>query len=144
VPALLDPDGYRIELLEGEPGFAHAGVTVSDLERSLAFYRDALGLELVDPAVTSSVAVLEVPGSGPVLQLVDYDGDDRYCASCRPCDYGARHVCLYVDDVRGLCARVLERGYGTRAPVAESPNGLVVHAIDGDGYHVELFERAPR
>ena len=34
----------------GVTGILHTGLTVSDLERSIAFYRDLLGLELIQPA----------------------------------------------------------------------------------------------
>ena len=48
-------------------GARHAGITVSDLDRSLEFYRDLLGLELLwrrlyeEPAITRIVGVRDLP-----------------------------------------------------------------------------------
>jgi lactoylglutathione lyase len=153
--AVLDPDGYRVELARGPAGFGHAGITVRDIDRALRFYRDVLGLAVLaapsegqvdlgsdrDRGVPSARTVrLLAPGPAAV-ELSEYTGVERYPASCRPCDYGAGHLCLYVDDLQSTYDRVLGAGYLTRAPIANSPRGRVVYAIDEDGHHVELFER---
>ena len=43
-------------------GFFHAGVTVSDMDASLAFYRDALGLELVSDGFTGGESARRIWG----------------------------------------------------------------------------------
>jgi lactoylglutathione lyase len=65
----------------------HTGFTVSSLERSLAFYRDLLGLEVVFrwnpqapylgelvgyPDVDLHAAILRIPGSDTFLELLEY------------------------------------------------------------------------
>lgn len=144
-------------------GFFHAGVTCSDLERSLRFYRDALGLEVEkrwqrrgeDVAGVLGLqlerldaAMLRVPGSDARVELFEYHGIERHPASCRPCDYGAGHFCVYVDDAEALYARLLELGFSARGPVVSIDSGphagaKAVYTIDPDGYHVELYERPP-
>ena len=48
---VLDPDGIAVELVEGEhTSIAHVVVNVTDLERSVAYYRDVMGLRPVDAA----------------------------------------------------------------------------------------------
>jgi lactoylglutathione lyase len=141
-------------------GFWHAGITVSDLDASLAFYVDALGLELVRRGPTSSaaeriwrmpgargdVAFVAVPGTDAVLELTSFAGVETHPASARPCDPAHGHICLYVDDLDGLHARLAERGYTSRAgevvTIADGPlaGAKAVYMIDPDGFHVELFQ----
>src|SRR6266516_3074438 len=92
----------------------HTGITVSNLERSLAFWRDVLGLELSHTAhqtgelakeitgVTGAeikLAVLKTPG-GHKIELLEYLAPlDRKRTDVRPCDVGHVHVALLVDDL---------------------------------------------
>src|SRR5437879_11968333 len=92
----------------------HTGITVSNLERSLAFWRDVLGFELshrVDqkgelaaeitgvPDAEISLAVLKAPG-GHKIELLQYTApaERQQHVDLRPCDAGSVHVALTVDD----------------------------------------------
>jgi len=142
-------------------GFFHSGVTVSDMDESLRFYRDVLGLEVISDGWTGGpsaarvwgiepgkvrIVFLRVPGSDTVLEFFDFQTIERHPASARPCDYGAGHMCLYVDDAESLHARAVERGYRSRGgEVVEIERGphagaKAVYLVDPDGYHVELYE----
>jgi catechol 2,3-dioxygenase-like lactoylglutathione lyase family enzyme len=143
-------------------GFFHAGVTVSDLDRSLAFYRDLLGLEVsmervfTEPYIFEIVALqpaamriayLKIPQSPVIIELIEFQGIERHSGAARPCDPGTGHFCLYVVDVDSLHARLAAAGIRSRstAPVTitAGPNrgSKVVYVSDPDGYLVELFER---
>jgi len=143
-------------------GFFHAGVTVSDMDRSLRFYRDLLGLEVISDGFTGGdharriwgfepgkvrVVFLSVPGSDAVIELFAFPDVERHPASSRPCDYGAGHFCLYTDDAHALHDRAVEMGFRSRSgEVVEITAGpragaKAVYLIDPDGYHVELYER---
>lgn len=90
----------------------HFGVTVTDLERAVEFYRDVLGLAVLDrftvagEAFSTAVDVEEATGrfahldaGGARIELVEYDpeGDERPAASVnRP---GAKHLGLEVGDL---------------------------------------------
>jgi lactoylglutathione lyase len=144
----------------GVTGFWHAGITVSDMDRSLAFYVDVLGLDLIRRAPTSSVAeriwrmpgakgdvaFVGIPGTDTVLELTCFSGVETHPASARPCDPAHAHICLYVDDLDATHARLVERGFTSRAgEVLTIPDGPLagskaVYMIDPDGFHVELFE----
>ncbi|MHB1539156.1 MAG: VOC family protein [Solirubrobacteraceae bacterium] len=145
-------------------GFFHAGVTVRDMDRSLTFYRDALGLELRSLGLTGGpqasqiwkmevgpvrVAFLGVPGSDALVELFEFQEIERHPASARPCDYGAGHFCLYVDDAEAAHRRIVEHGFSSRGgrpvEILRGPHAgaKAVYTIDPDGYHVELFELAP-
>lgn len=144
-------------------GFFHAGVTVSDMDASLRFYRDGLGLEeqfdrlldadylrtVLDLDFTAIRAVyLSIPGGG-IVELLEYQGIERMPARSRPSDYGAGHLCLYVEGIAELTARLIAHGGRPRSsdPVAitSGPNqgATSIYMCDPDGYAVELFERRP-
>lgn len=152
--------------LAGAPavGFFHAGVTVSDMDRALAFYRDALGLELVSDVLIDQpyifeiaavageairVVFLRVPGSDAHVELLEYRGLERQPASSRPCDPGSGHFCLHTADVMAAQRRLRDAGFSTRSAsaveVTQGPRtgALIVYATDPDGYHVELFQAPP-
>src|SRR5438132_903225 len=92
----------------------HTGITVENLERSLAFWRDMLGFELSHTAHQTGelaeeitgvagaeikLAVLKTPG-GHKIELLEYLAPpDRTQISLRPCDVGSVHVALLVDDL---------------------------------------------
>src|ERR1700730_18183094 len=87
----------------------HTGITVSNLERSLAFWRDVLGFEpshrthqagelaseiTVVPGAAISSGVLRAPGHK--IELLEYHApsDRKQHVDLRPCDVGAVHVSL--------------------------------------------------
>ena len=144
-------------------GFFHGGVTVSDMDRSLRFYRDGLELEMefdkkVDgpylPVVLDldlshiRAVYLRIPG-GSFLELLEYHGIETLPAAARPCDYGAGHLCLYVEGIDDVYQRLVGLGYRARAgkvvDITEGPNkgARSVYMLDPDGYHVELFQKRP-
>ena len=84
----------------------HTSFTVSDLDRSLAFFRDGLGFEVTsraprDPALIQAITGVEgaelsiayVRGPGHSLELIQYDGPaDKGKVTSRPCDTGFAHL----------------------------------------------------
>ena len=145
-------------------GARHAGITVSDLSRSLEFYEGALGLELLwrrlyeDPDVGNivgvpeaeafDIAMLQVPGSDLQVELIEYKGCERYSGATSPANYGTGHFCLFVDRVDELYPDLLSRGVAFRSvggPVemtsGANRGGKSLYSLDPDGYIVELHER---
>ena len=144
-------------------GFFHGGITVAEMERSLRFYRDGLGLELefdriLDaPYLREVLAVdfesiravyLRIPGGG-FVELLEYHGVERLPAASRPCDPGGGHLCLYVDDVAAVHARLVALGFRARSAdvvdISAGPNrgARSCYMADPDGYAIELFQRPP-
>lgn len=144
-------------------GVWHVGLTVRDMDESLRFFRDGLGLEIAHEYENRErgrellqldfesmrVVFLAVPGTEVGLELQEYRGLERHSASARPSDWGSGHFCLYVDDAEAVCARLAELGYSTRGPVhafgPDSPRAGAkgVYAISPDGHYVELYQPAP-
>ena len=92
----------------------HTGFTVSSLERSIAFYRDLLGFELVFqwnpqapylgelvgyPDVDLHAAVLRVPGSETFLELLEYRNIPRQAVDMANGNIGNGHIAFTVDDL---------------------------------------------
>lgn len=144
-------------------GFFHGGITVSDMDASVPFYRDGLGLEVAFdrvldgdylpvvldlPLSTIRAVYLHIPGGGYV-ELLEYRGLERMPAASRPCDPGAGHLCLYVEGIDEIWARMQDLGFtsrsGTPVDITAGPNAGArsIYLLDPDGYPVELFQRAP-
>jgi len=144
-------------------GFFHGGITVSDMDASLRFYQAGLGLEqefdrTLDAPYLNTVlgldqdsiraVVLRIPGGG-FVELLEYRGIERLPAASRPCDYGAGHLCLYVDDVEQMHARLVSLGFRARSErvvdITAGPNqgARSCYMADPDGYAVELFQKRP-
>lgn len=138
----------------------HTGITVSDLERSLAFWRDVLGFELSHTAhqkgelaeeITGvkgaelKLAVLKTPG-GHKIELLEYLAPtDRKCAHVRPCDTGFMHVALLVEDLNAALDRIAVAGWKTAGQpqiLTKGPNAgkRVVYVRDPDGTTIELMQ----
>ena len=144
------------------PSLHHTGLTVRDLDRSLAFYRDLLGMEVVFeqekeggylaeivgyPDAHVRMAHLAFRGDGHRVELFQYLQPKPRGGAGEPRDVGITHVCLLVDDIEAVHKRLLESGVDFySAPVlvdtGANTGGLGVYLRDPDGITVELFQRA--
>ena len=140
----------------------HTGLTVSDLDRSLAFWRDALGMEVVmqqekqggyleaivcEHGAHVHMAHLAFEPDGPRIELFQYLAPSGGKAELRPADVGFSHVCVLCDDVEVLLARLVEAGGRPFTDVIEvdtgaNAGGRCVYLRDPDGHVVELFAKA--
>ena len=141
----------------------HTGIQVQSLQRSVAFYRDLLGLELVFewnpvaeyhgelvgyPDVDLHIAVLRIPRSDLFLELLEYRGVEREPVDTRTANPGTAHIAFGVDDVDALYEELTAAGVASVSrPVTPTigPNrgGRAVYMIDPDGFRVELIQ-SPR
>jgi lactoylglutathione lyase len=140
----------------------HTGLTVSDLDRSLAFYRDAVGLEVVMQQEKEGGYLAEITGypdahvrmahlaapDGQRLELFEYVTPRGRERPGEPKDVGITHVCLVVADVHEAYARLVAAGaepFSEPVLVDTGANagawGLYVR--DPDGIVLELLQPAP-
>jgi glyoxylase I family protein len=140
----------------------HTGITVSDLERSLAFWRDVLGFELshtvhqtgeMAEQITGvkgaelKLAVVKAPG-GHKIELLEYLAPpDRKRADVRPCDVGHVHVALLVNNLDAVLDRISASGWkaaGKPQTLKTGPNAgkRVVYLRDPDGTTIEFMQVA--
>jgi lactoylglutathione lyase len=126
-------------------------VRVSDLDRSIAFYRDALGMsEMRRETFSTARFTLVFMGysgisNGATIELTyNWDAGDYTHGT------GYGHVALEVDDIYAACTRLTEMGVEiTRAPgpmkMAVDETGereVIAFLKDPDGYNIELIEAA--
>ncbi|HIF33871.1 MAG TPA: VOC family protein [Planctomycetaceae bacterium] len=143
----------------------HVGLTVRDIERSIGFYRDELGMELIGrrPSVTAdyvakqtgfpnvelNVASFRVsPASLQTLEVVQYMSDAGEASDPATNRAGTSHLCILIDDLQAGYDDLQSRGVRFKsAPVTitAGPNqgGLVVYLYDPDGYVLEFFQPSP-
>ncbi|HEU0207353.1 MAG TPA: VOC family protein [Candidatus Udaeobacter sp.] len=138
----------------------HTGITVANLEQSLAFWRDVLGFELSHTAhqkgelaeeITGvqhaeiKLAVLKSPG-GHKIELLEYLAPaDRDHANPKPCDLGSVHVALLVDDLNAVLEKIAASGWkpaGKPQVLLSGPNAgkRVIYVSDPDGTTIELMQ----
>jgi methylmalonyl-CoA epimerase len=123
----------------------HIGVAVSDVAASLAFFRDALGLEVEAPEEVPSQRVRAhfVPVGSASLELLEATAPDspiaRFLEKRGP---GLHHVTLRVDDLGAALERIKARGLRLidEAPRPGAEGALVafVHPASANGVLVEL------
>jgi len=142
-------------------GAHHLGLTVSNIERSVHFYRDLLGLPLIRrrsadadylgrqtgyPGVRLEVASFQLAPTGrlglELVQYVTHPGEPTDPATNRA---GNTHLCFRVDNLQHAYDSLRARGVPFRTtPVAitSGPNqgGFAVYLSDPDDYTIELFQ----
>lgn len=125
----------------------HIAILTDDLDASLAFWRDTLGLKLTHvtdvPDEGSMVAFL--PTGGSEIELVKPTTTDsglaRYLEKRGP---GMHHVCLEVDDLAEIIARLKEKGLQliNEEPRTSSDGRkyAFIHPKSTHGVLVELYQ----
>ncbi len=136
----------------------HTGFVVNDLERSVAFYTNTVGLNLVRRAegdggeisrllgyedTRIKVAVLGIDDDGGhVLELIEYVNP---ASASRPTSeravLGASHIAFNVTDMDATFDRLIAAGATKLArPVEMAPGRVACYLQDPDGNWVELLE----
>ena len=140
----------------------HTGITVTDLERSLVFWRDVLGFDLSYRAQLSGefvAGVTGVPGAeismamvtalgGHCIELLQYHQPaERAHLRPRPCDVGSVHLALRVDDIDAVLAAAADSGWQPAGEPQTMATGAragtrFVYMHDPDGTLIELIQLA--
>jgi lactoylglutathione lyase len=125
----------------------HVMLRVGDLERSIAFYTEVLGMNLLRrkdyPDGRFTLAFL---GYGPESETTVLELTHNWDTSSYDLGSGYGHIALGVDDIHGACAAIAERGGRVVRPPGPMKHGSTVIAFieDPDGYKVELIELTSR
>ncbi|MFW3145298.1 MAG: VOC family protein [Thermoplasmatota archaeon] len=124
--------------------FAHVSIRASDIDRSIKFYSEFLGMEMIRrkaiPQNRAEIAFLKDPEGEFSLELTHYDDQKDY----RQADYMKRtfdHLAFRIDDLRGLVEKVKEAGFNvTDEPFELSPGHWLAFIEDPDGSLIELIQ----
>jgi len=136
----------------------HFGIVVSDMERSLQFYRDLLGLkvektaeesgEYIDnmlslPNVRVTTVKLSAESGSTLVELLNFKSYSQKRPGKRQVySLGPSHIAFTVDDLDALYRRLSQAGIYFNAPPQLSPDDYakVTFCHDPDGNLVELVE----
>lgn len=125
----------------------HVAVVVDDMDKSLIFWRDALGLRMTElrdvPTEKSRIAFL--PIGDAEVELVQPTSDDsgiaKYLAKRGP---GMHHICLEVDDIEGMLSQLKTKGVRliNEEPrlAGDGKRYAFVHPDSTGGVLVELYQ----
>lgn len=123
----------------------HVGIAVKDLQAALAFYRDALGLEIEAPEEVTSQRVRAhfIPTGESKLELLEATAPEssiaRYVDKRGP---GLHHITLRVEDIGAALAQLISRGVKLideqPRPGAEGALVAFIHPSSAHGVLVEL------
>ena len=135
----------------------HTGLTVSDIDGSIEFFRDVLGFKTTEVMVHKGgmverltgvdgaevrIAFVDLPGHK--IELLQYvKPDDRKVSDLRNCDTGAFHIALEVDDIEAAIEAVEPSGfvaYSEPQTVPEGPRkgNRNVYLRNPDGIAIEF------
>lgn len=122
----------------------HTMLRVGNLERSLAFYTDVLGMRLLrrqdypEGKFTLAFVGYQDEAAGAVLELTHNWGTDQYDPGS-----GFGHVAIEVDDAYRTCELVRQRGGKVTREAGPMKHGTTVIAFveDPDGYKIEFIQR---
>jgi catechol 2,3-dioxygenase-like lactoylglutathione lyase family enzyme len=112
---------------------------VSDVERSLAWYRDILGFVVGEELRAEGRLVAAQLKAGKVRFLIEQDPE---AGRALPRGDGVRLYCATRQDVNRLAAAIQERGGVIEAAPDDSHGGKDFAVVDPDGYRISIFWRA--
>ena len=117
--------------------YLHTMVRVTDLDASIAFYRDALGLELVTrrevPAGRFTLAFLAAPNDPTAQVELTYNWDPEAYTGGR--NFG--HLAYAVDDIYDACQRLTDHGVTVLRPPRD---GRMAFVRSPDNISIELLQ----
>ena len=147
----------------------HFSFTVADIDRSVDFYTNVLGMELVHTQEQHNEYTAKLVGyenahlkvaqlvvaaqnrerSGHLLELVEYvfpDCDPTDTATCRP---GSAHLAFQVDDCRKEYERMTALGVRFKSPpnaitAGINKGGFTCYFLDPDDITLEILQAPPR
>ena len=127
----------------------HIAVVVDDIDTSLAFLRDALGIEMthLEEVKEQESIVAFLPAGGSEVELVkpttETSGVAKYLAKRGP---GMHHICLEVDNLAAMLAEMKSKGVKlineTPTTGAGGKQIAFIHPSSANGVLVELYQSA--
>ncbi len=139
-------------------GIHHTSFTVSDMDRSIAFYRDILGMELTWDSKAAGVefkgpvadAVTGCPGTEQRiafltlgegrLELVEYTPTGKPQTDNKPSDTGSAHLCFRTDDIQEVYRKLVANNVRLHCAPQDNGPAIVIYFRDPDGCVLEATQ----
>lgn len=133
----------------------HIGISTPDIERSLCFYRDLLGLtvmsdslflpnnlDLITGLINTKGRVVVVGNDSFKLEIFEFSSPNAQKMDInRPvCDHGITHICLEVKDLDADYKRLKKKGVKFHCPPQQFSRAKATYGRDPDGNIVELLQ----
>jgi lactoylglutathione lyase len=119
----------------------HTRYRVSDLEKTIAFYRDVLGLQEVRRSKSprgSELVFFKAPGSEEEIEICKFDASG-------PVQVGPdlTHLAFEVEDMNAFAQHAAALGHPLSDGPTRTSSGSVIAFLDApEGYEVELIQKA--
>jgi catechol 2,3-dioxygenase-like lactoylglutathione lyase family enzyme len=138
----------------------HTGITVSDIDRAIRFWRDVMGFEVTEKVrrggaffetITgvrgAEIDIAYVKAPGHLIELLEYVKPDKAASQARPCDPGHMHQCFTVDNIDAVVEAARAGGFEPVGPIQTVATGprkgaRAVYVRDPDGIVLEFIEEA--
>ena len=139
-------------------GFNHTSFTVTDLDRAVRFWTEALGFRAASVGERSGdwqarvtgvrgakLRVAHLFGYGHHMEFIEYLSGTDASGLYQPNTRGAAHVCLEVTDIHATARDLLAAGATLQGEMAEVTTGVVAggwagYIRDPNGIIIELYE----
>ena len=118
----------------------HTRFRVHDLEKTVSFYKDVLGLSEVARHTSgrgSQLVFLKAPESDEQIEICKFDASG-------PVQVGPdlTHLAFSIDDMDAFAAHAASKGYPLSDGPHKSSNGGAIAFVDApEGYEIELIQR---
>ena len=139
----------------------HTSFTVSDIERSVAFYRDILGMKVVWDSVQAGAEfkgeiadnLTNCPGTElhivflsinkRLIELVQYTPGGKSLVDNKTSDTGNAHVCFQTENIQELHKKLSAHGVRLHCTPQNLGGVLVMYFRDPDGIVLEVMQGDP-
>lgn len=120
----------------------HTRYRVEDLEKTVFFYKEVLGLEEVRRSTSprgSTLVFFKAPGSEEQIEICHYPGSGPVQVG-----YDLTHLAFAVEDLEAFAKHSAALGYPLSDGPTETSSGSIIAFIDApEGYEIELIQ-SPR
>jgi lactoylglutathione lyase len=120
----------------------HTRMRVNDLERTVKFYQDALGLKIARRSVSprgAQIVFLATPNSEEEIEICQLPNSPS--VQVQP---DLMHLAFEVEDLKAFTAAIEKKGFKLSDGPTPTSSGSTIAFIDApEGYEVELIQRPP-
>jgi lactoylglutathione lyase len=120
--------------------FLHTRMRVNDLERTVKFYEDALGLKVTSRRISprgAQVAFLAMPGTDAELEICQLPNSPS--VEVQP---DLMHLAFEVKDLAAFTEQLSKKGYSLSDGPTQTSSGSILAFIDApEGYEIEFIQK---